>query len=601
MQQTDTMPREQMDPAFTWRLEDLFPTDQDWERAYAQCEERIASLGALEGRLTAGPEALAQGLTELYAVAHDGEKLYVYARMRRDEDNARTLYQGMADRAMSLLVRLDSAKAFVEPELLTLTDETLREWMAQPALKDYRVYLRDLIRQRAHVLGRREEELLAMSGEMAQAPDTIYTMLADADLRFPLVRNERGEEVELTQGRFISLMESRDREVRRNVFEKFYDTWASVGNTTAALYAASVKKDAFYAQARHYESARQSALFDDNVDEAVYDALIDAVHAGLPLLHRYVALRKRVLGLDEIHMYDLYNPIVPETEVEISYERAKEYCLKGLAPLGEDYLAVLRQAFQGDWIDVYPNRGKSSGAYSWGVYGTHPYVLMNFQGTLDSAMTLAHEMGHAMHSYYSHGAQPYATSEYSIFVAEVASTVNEMLVSETLMEDADRGFQMVLLNNLLDQFRGTVFRQTMFAEFERAVHGLAREGKAITREVLDGLYRELNLRYYGPEMVVDERIDGEWARIPHFYRSFYVYQYATGFSAAVALSRQVRLGGGAERYRAFLKEGGSDYPIEQLKRAGVDLTKPDAVQGCLKAFEEALERLEGLLSPKGRI
>lgn len=599
---TRQLPRRQdLDPAFTWRLEDLFATDEAWEAEFASAKAAVTDISAYSGRLGESATTLLEALDARFALALSVERLYAYAHMRRDEDNAHTACQALADRATALMVETESATAYFTPEILALPPEKLMDGLSRcEGLAVYSQYLDEIVRQRDHVLSAPEEKLLAMAGEVAEGPGAIFTMLNNADMWFPTVRDENGDDVELTHGRYIPLMESRDRGVRRAAFEALYGVYGKYSNTLCASLSSSVKKDIFFARARKYPSALASALDPDNVPQAVYDSLIAAVRSALPDMHRLVRLKKRALGLSQMHMYDLYVPLAEETGMRIPYREACGIVCEGLAPLGGAYVDRLRQGVEREgWIDVYENQGKTSGAYSWGVWGGHPYVLLNWNDTLDNVFTLAHELGHSMHSFLSNGAQPYAKSAYPLLLAEVASTCNEAILMDFMLRGtAGRSARMYLLGYFLEQFRTTMFRQVMFAEFEKITHAMAESGEALTPAGLREVYHRLNTDYYGPDMIVDEAVDIEWARIPHFYRPFYVYKYATGFASAVYLSRTVLEGGAAERerYLNFLSGGGSDYPLNLLRRAGVDLTRPDTVADALKTFGEIITEMEDLTS-----
>ncbi|MBO2519771.1 MAG: oligoendopeptidase F [Limnochorda sp.] len=584
-----------------WRLEDIFPNDEAWEAAFHELEGLIDKLAAFRGTLGQSGEQLLAFLQLNDEVGQRAEALWGYAHMRLDEDTTHPESQGRQARALNLLVRLESAVAFATPEILAIPPEQLERFLQEtPGLEGYRHALDEIQRRRPHTLSEAEERLLAMAGEVGQSPAQIFQMINEADIRFPTVRDEAGREVEITHARFLKLMESRDRRVRRETFQGLYATYQKQRNTLAATLAAQVQKNIFFARARRFGSALEAALFPSNIPVSVYTNLIETVRQGLPALHRYMALRKRALGLDEHHMYDIYTPIVPEVTVRIPWQEAQELAAAALAPLGEEYVRVLREGFRSRWIDVYENRGKRSGAYSTGVYGVHPYVLLNYQETLDDLFTLVHEMGHALHTYFSNRAQPYVYANYSIFVAEVASTLNEALLAHHLLERwDDRARRLYVLNHQLDTFRTTLFRQTMFAEFEQQIHQEAEAGRPLTAERLAELYGELNAAYHGPAVVNDEEIRLEWARIPHFYMNFYVYQYATGFSAAQALARRILEEGqpAVEAYLAFLSSGSSDYPLAVLQRAGVDMTSPEPVRQAIQAFHELVQELERLLEP----
>jgi len=581
---------------YKWRLEDLFPSDDAWEKAFAAVEETLPKISAFKGRLGQGSEQLLAALRLRDQMEEQLLRAYAYAQLRKDEDTTDSRYQQMSSRALSLVTQAYSTLAFVNPEILAIPTETLQAFLEEnAALQIYRHTLEDLIRRKPHVLSETEEELLARFTEVAQSAATIFEMINDADMKFGTVTDEEGRPIELTKGRYIRLMESRDRRVRRDAFKTLYTSYINQRNTIAATLYASVKKDCLYAQLRHYDSSLHAALDDDNIPVAVYDNLLTSVQNHLDLMHRYVSLRKRMLGVDQVHMYDLYVPLVREVDMRFSYPQAQEIVKTAMAPLGADYVGVLDTAFRSAWIDVYENAGKTSGAYSWGVYGVHPYILLNFQETLDDVFTLAHEMGHALHSYYSSRKQPFVYAGYSIFLAEIASTLNENLVAQYLLQTLeDRQQRMYIINHILEQFRTTVYRQTMFAEFERIIHARVERGEVLTADNLCSLYRELNRKYYGDEIVLDAEIDMEWARIPHFYRSFYVYQYATGYSAAMALAKQIQDEGpsAVERYLDFLSSGSSAYPLELLKAAGVDMSTPQPIDQALGVFASLLDQLE---------
>ncbi|MEB3749205.1 oligoendopeptidase F [Geobacillus icigianus] len=583
----------------TWRLEDIFPTDEAWEQEFRQVKAMIPKLGEYKGRLGESPELLYEALQYQDEVSMRLGKLYTYAHMRYDQDTTNSFYQGLDARAKSLYSEASSAMAFIVPEILAIDEATVRAFLEQyEPLRLYAHALDEITRQRPHVLSAEEEALLAQAAEVMQSASNTFSALNNADLTFPAIVDENGEEVEVTHGRFIRFLESADRRVRRDAFYAVYQTYDQFQHTFANTLAGAVKKDNFFARVRRYESARQAALDANNIPESVYDNLIATIHEHLPLLHRYVRLRKRALGLDELHMYDLYTPLVKEVKMEVTYDEAKQYMLEGLAPLGEEYIAIVKEGLENRWVDVRENRGKRSGAYSSGAYGTHPYILLNWQDNVNNLFTLVHEFGHSVHSYYTRRTQPYPYAHYSIFVAEVASTCNEALLNDYLLKTIDDDKKrLYLLNHYLEGFRGTVFRQTMFAEFEHLIHLKEQQGEALTAETLTSLYYDLNQKYFGSDMVVDKEIGLEWARIPHFYYNYYVYQYATGFSAATALSRQILEEGepAVKRYIDFLKAGSSDYPIEVLKKAGVDMTSAEPIRQACQVFAEKLEEFERLL------
>jgi len=590
--------REEIAEEYRWQLEDIYRNQDDWEQDFQRVKELIEQIGPYQGRVGESASTLKQVLQILNEMQRKTDNLYVYSRMRRDEDNSKAEYQTLFDRAESLSVQCSSAVAFVVPELLSLSREQIKEYeKAEPELAVYAHYFDELFRQKEHILGEKEERLLAMSADLSSASNNIFTMLNNADIKFPTIRDENGQEVELTKGRYGRFMESRDRRVRKEAYEGLYSSYKGLINTLAATLSSSIKRDIFYARARNYPSALHAALDQDNVPVEVYNQLIASVNNHLDSMYRYMKIRKKLLQVDPMYMYDIYVPLVADFDMKVTYEEAKEITLQGLKPLGEEYLSVLRQGYQGRWIDVYENQGKTSGAYSWGTYDTHPYVLMNYDDKLDDLFTLAHEMGHSLHSYYSNLAQPYIYSQYSIFVAEVASTVNESLLIDYLLKNTDNPQEkMYLLNHYLEQFRGTVYRQTMFAEFEKITHERVEAGDALTPENLGELYLELNKKYHGPEVEMDDNICAEWARIPHFYSAFYVYKYATGFSAATAIKQSILEEGqpAVDRYLDFLKSGSSDYPINLLKKAGVDLTTPEPVEKALTYFSKLLDEFEKL-------
>ncbi|WP_232696411.1 oligoendopeptidase F [Brevibacillus daliensis] len=599
MNKTKTLPtRSEIPEEFKWQLEDIYPTNEAWEEDVKLAKSLIGKMQSKKGTLSGSGKQLLEVLQLSEDMMMKIERIYVYAHMRRDEDNANSTYQALSDRSETLNVQASSAMSFVQPELLEIPSDRLEELMGEePGLEHYRKHIEEIVRYKPYTLSTEEEALLAEMREIAGAPSNIFTMLNNADIKFPMIKDENGEEVELTKGRYVMFMESPNREVREAAFRALYDTYKKHKNTIAATLISSVKRDVLYARVRKYPSALQASLFSDNVDQSVYDNLISTIHKFLPEMHRYLDIRKRMLGLDELHMYDLYVPLVKEVKMEIPYEEAVKTVEESLQPLGDDYAKILNQGFTSRWVDVYENQGKTSGAYSWGTHSAHPFVLMNYQNTLDHMFTLAHEMGHALHSYYSHKHQPYVYAQYQIFVAEVASTLNESLLTNHLLEKTtEKEKRMYLINHYLDQFRGTIIRQTMFAEFEKMIHAKVEEGEALTVDSLSAMYRELNMKYHGEHMVMDEEVDFEWMRIPHFYTNFYVYKYATGFSAAISLSRQILEEGqpAVDRYLEFLKSGGSDYPIELLKKAGVDMGKPAPIEEALTVFKQLLDELEEL-------
>ncbi|KUO75454.1 MAG: oligopeptidase PepB [Desulfosporosinus sp. BRH_c37] len=600
MEQRLQKTRTEIPEATKWHLEDIFSDNDQWEKEFVHVEKLLGEGKKFEGHLADAPESLIACFEWMDNLSLLIEEVYSYARMRRDEDNRNPFYQALTDRAGALAVKVSSAASFVVPELLAMPEGRLKEFRVMSEKMDlYNHALEDILRKKEHILSSVEEKLLAEVGELAEAPGAIFSMANNADLKFPSIVDESGHSVELTKGNYIQFMENHDQGIRKTAFETLYHTYEKQKNTWAATLNSSIKSDVFFAKARKYPSAIEASLDDDRVPLKVYDSLIDTVHEFLPQMHRYVQLRKKALKLNELHMYDIYVPIVPETTMAITYEEAKNMLIDGLKPLGQDYLKILEEGFQKKWIDVYENEGKTSGAYSWGTYRSHPYVLLNHQDTLDSMFTLAHEMGHSLHTFFSNREQPHLYAGYKIFVAEVASTLNEALVMEHLLEiTKDAKTLAYLINHYLEQFRGTIFRQTMFAEFERKTHSVVEEGGALTADALSEIYRDLNAIYYGSEVILDPEIALEWARIPHFYNAFYVYKYATGFSAATAFARAILDEGepAVARYLEFLSGGSSDYPIELLRKAGVDMETPVPVRNALQVFTGLVERLEILLA-----
>ena len=591
--------REEIEARYKWKLEDIYSQEEDWERDFEQLKLQTQEIESLRDTLGDSAQELLKTLHLLETIDRRVEALFVYAKMRKDEDNTNPHYQTLFDRAQGIMVQVQSATSFVVPEIIAIPEERLGEFIAQESdLKLYKKFFDELLRQKKHILTPAEEKILAMSADLSIAPRNIFTMFNNADIKFPVIKDENGEEIELTKGRYGRLMESSERRVRQEAFTGLYDSYTKMRNTLASTLSSSVKSDIFYARVRKYDSALQASLDGDKISLQVYDNLIKSVHKNLVYMYRYMRLRQHMLGLDELHMYDIYTPLVSEFKMEVDYEEAKNIILQALTPLGDQYLSALKNGLESGWIDVYENRGKTSGAYSWGSYDSHPYVLLNYDNKLDDVFTLAHEMGHSMHSYYSNKAQPYIYSQYTIFVAEVASTVNEsLLIDYLLKKSTDPKEKMYLINHYLEQFRGTVFRQTMFAEFEKIVHDQVEAGQALTPDSLGQIYRELNALYYGPEVILDKEIEMEWARIPHFYSAFYVYKYATGFSAATAIKQMIMKEGQAavDRYLQFLSSGSSDYPIALLQKAGVDLDTPEPVDKALQYFNHLLAELEAMV------
>lgn len=599
MNRTRNLPkRSEISNEHKWRLEDIYRSDQEWEQDFHKVKNLIEQVQTKQGTLSQSGKHLLETLTLQDELASLLDRICSYAKMRRDEDNGNATYQALMERASAIKTQACRAISYIQPEILSIPASDLALLQKSEAgLAGYRFFLEEIIRLKAHTLSAKEEAILAQVSAISQAPSSIFAMLHNADIRFPPIKNEQGEAIEVTMGRYIQFMECRDRRVRRDAYEALHSTIGLYRNTIAATLASSIKRDVFYARVRKFDSALQSSLFADNIDPSVYDNLVATIREHLPLMHRYVSLRKRLLGLDELHMYDMYVPMVKEVQLGIPYDEAVSIIKESLQPLGSDYAQVLHEGFSSGWIDVYENQGKTSGAYCGGCYATHPYVLMNYQDNLNSMFTLAHEMGHALHKYYSNKNQPYRYANYRIFVAEVASTVNEALLMQYLLDKTtEKDKRIYLLNYYLEQFRGTMFRQTMFAEFEKIIHAKAEAGEALTADTLSDIYRKLLAEYHGEELVMDSGVDLEWARIPHFYNNFYVYKYATGFSAATSLSKQILEEGqsAVDRYMAFLKSGSSDYPLNLLRKAGVDLNTEQPIIDALRVFESLLREMEEL-------
>ena len=600
MEEIKAVPRrEECDKKYQWHIEDLYASDDLWQKDYELLEKSIPELASYEGRLGEGVHTFLEYMNKKQEIMKRFEAVYVYANQKYHEDTGNAVYQKLTAQAQMLSLKLSSATVFEEPELLAVGKEVIDGWFAESEdMELYRRFFYELFRQQEHVLSKEMEAVLADVSDMSEDISNIFSMFNNADVKFPSIRGQDGEEIPVSHGRYSLLMESRDREIRKEAFLSMYSQYGQYRNTLAATYSANLKSSAFFAKVRKYDSALAMALDGGEIPVTVYTQLIDTVHENMPLMHRYVKLRKKALGVDELHMYDLYAPMVDEVTMKIPFEEAKEIVRKGLAPLGEEYIQTLSEGMDGGWIDVYENQGKRSGAYSWGAYGCHPFVLMNYQDNLNNVFTLAHEMGHSMHSYYSDKHQPYLYAGYRIFVAEVASTCNEALLMEYLLKHTDdKKEKAYLINYFLEQFKGTLYRQTMFAEFEKITHEMAGKGEPLTAEILNDIYYKLNEQYFGDDIVIDREIALEWSRIPHFYTPFYVYQYATGYSAAIAISRKILSGDEAARegYMKFLGGGSSMNPIDLLKLCGVDMTTPEPVQSALRLFGELLDEMEELL------
>lgn len=619
MSRKEIITRQEQRTEDTWNMQDLFVSEEQFVKEKEQLEQMMQTFASYEGTLEQGADQMLRVLQLYEKMNLTFERLYVYANQRWHEDTANAVYQKLSGEMQILSARLGQVSAWLEPEILAMEPERLEAYLnvdgpdaavdllrseENPNVKwignmaGYRRMINQITRKRVHILDAQTEALLTRVDELAQAPSNIFSMFNNADIRFPDVADAEGNMHPLTQGTYLTYLQSKDRTLRRNAFEALYAVYEQFGNTLAASYYANLKQADFFAKERHYKNALEEALDASAIPVSVYDNLIEAVHEALPLMHRYVKLRKKMLQVPELHMYDNYVPLVEQPEERYSFEEAKKLALEGLKPLGEDYLAVLQEGFENRWIDVYENRGKRTGAYQWGAYGTHPYVLLNYQDRLTDVFTLVHEMGHALHSWHSDHANPYVDAGYKIFVAEVASICNEALLIQALMERTkEEDKQRYLINYFLDQFKGTMFRQTMFAEFEKITHGMVEQGDMLTAEQICEIYLKLNQQYFGEEMISDPQIAYEWARIPHFYTPFYVYQYATGFAAAIAISSKILQGeeGIVAKYKQFLSAGGSMDPIDLLKLCDIDMASPQPVKEALQVFAAYLEKLENLV------
>lgn len=591
--------RSEISDEFKWHLEDVFPSDKAFEDALAEAGNYPEKIADFHGKISKNAADLLAYMRLDDEITEKLRDLLHYANRKSDEDTRVSLYSGYCERTEALLTAINSAASFAVPEILTISDEQLEQFMNEESgLKLYELSLNRILKRREHILSPAEEKIIAMTGEMSNTPATVFSMLDNADIKFPDAIDSNGKAHQITHGSYIPLMQDEDRTLRKSAFENLYKTYKSYENTYTAILSGHLKTLAFNANVRKYENTLEAALDSTEVPQSVYHSLIDAVHANMDKMYRYVRLRKKLLGVDELHYYDLYAPMVSDVDMEITYEQAKKLTLEAVKPLGEEYVRLMSEGFESGWVDVYENEGKCSGAYSAGA-SVHPYVLLNHTDDLQSAFTVAHEMGHAMHSYFSNKNQPTAYSDYEIFVAEVASTFNESLLMQHLLKTTDnKREEAYLINYFLEQFRTTLYRQTMFAEFELKINEAMARGEAITSDFLCDLYGDLNLLYFGEDIVPDPEIKYEWARIPHFYYNYYVYQYATGFSAAIALSQRVLNGGekAAEDYLGFLRGGSSDTPVHLLKGAGVNMTDPSVVNDALKLFGELLDRMEKLAS-----
>lgn len=591
--------REELPENLTWDLTKIFSSDQEFDEKYLELSEKLKKSEKYKGTLDQGASQFLDAIKFVLSVYRQTEIIYVYAHLKNDQDTGNTEYQALYARASSLFSKVSEAVSWFEPEILQLSDERIWQYFKEePKLEVYRHYIQQIVDNRAHVLSADQESLLAGAGEIFEASSDTFAVLNNADLVFPTIEGENGEKVQLSHGVYGQLLESTDRSVREAAFKGLYSVYEQFRNTFASTLSTHIKGHNFKAKVRNYSSAREASLSNNHIPESVYDTLVAVVNKHLPLLHRYMELRKRLLEVEKLHMYDLYTPVLGEAPITFTYEEAKEKALEALKPMGEEYMTIVEKAFSERWIDVVENKGKRSGAYSSGSYDTNPYILLNWHDTLDQLFTLVHEMGHSVHSYFTRSNQPYVYGDYSIFLAEIASTTNENILTEYLLEtEKDPRVRAYVLNHYLDGFKGTVFRQTQFAEFEHFMHTEDEKGVPLTSEYLSDSYGKLNAKYYGPAVEEDPEIKFEWSRIPHFYYNYYVFQYSTGFSAASALAKRIlsQEPDALENYLAYLKAGNSDYPVEVMKKAGVDMTQAAYIEDAMSMFEQRLNELEELI------
>lgn len=591
--------REELPENLTWDLTKIFSSDQEFDEKYLELSEKLKKSEKYKGTLDQGASQFLDAIEFVLSVYRQTEIIYVYAHLKNDQDTGNTEYQALYARASSLFSKVSEAVSWFEPEILQLSDERIWQYFKEePKLEVYRHYIQQIVDNRAHVLSADQESLLAGAGEIFEASSDTFAVLNNADLVFPTIEGENGEKVQLSHGVYGQLLESTDRSVREAAFKGLYSVYKQFRNTFASTLSTHIKGHNFKAKVRNYSSAREASLSNNHIPESVYDTLVAVVNKHLPLLHRYMELRKRLLEVEKLHMYDLYTPVLGEAPITFTYEEAKEKALEALKPMGEEYMTIVEKAFSERWIDVVENKGKRSGAYSSGSYDTNPYILLNWHDTLDQLFTLVHEMGHSVHSYFTRSNQPYVYGDYSIFLAEIASTTNENILTEYLLEtEKDPRVRAYVLNHYLDGFKGTVFRQTQFAEFEHFMHTEDEKGVPLTSEYLSDSYGKLNAKYYGPAVEEDPEIKFEWSRIPHFYYNYYVFQYSTGFSAASALAKRIlsQEPDALENYLAYLKAGNSDYPVEVMKKAGVDMTQAAYIEDAMSMFEQRLNELEELI------
>lgn len=591
--------REEIDEKYKWNLNDIYADDQSFESELENVLKEIKNIKELKEEFIDSAVNLLEALNKIIEIEEKIARLYAYAHMKYDQNTQNEKYQNYKNKAMMTYNKLSNSTSFMVPAIIQLGEENLDKYKTEKEeLKFFNHFFDNILRQKEHYLSAEEEKILALAGEVTQGSENIFSMLNNADLEFPLIEDENKEELRLTHGRYIDLLKNENRRVRQDAFEGMHGEYENLENTFAAVLDSSVKGDVFYARARKYDSSLESALDNDNISTEVYNNLIDTVSNNLEPLHQYMELKKEMLNLDELHIYDTYTPLIKEIDLKFKYNETKEIIKQAVKPLGKEYINTVEAGFNSGWIDVYENKGKRSGAYSSGCYGVHPYILMNYTQDISNLFTLIHEMGHAMHSNYSNKNQPYLYSDYKIFVAEVASTLNENLLLDYMLENAEsREEKLYFLNYFLEGFRGTVYRQTMFAEFEKMIHESVESGESLTSQAMKSMYRKLNQKYFGEALVIDEKLDYEWARIPHFYYNFYVYKYATGYSAAAALAEKIQTEGpeAAANYLEFLKAGGSDYPLNILKKAGVDMEKSDAIENAAAKFKKYLKQLQELI------
>lgn len=587
--------RSTIEEKYKWKIDKMYSNKEEIEKDISKVKNLIQEVKEYKGKLSDSKENLYKVLNISENASRIVQNLYVYTHMKQHEDTRINDNQGRATKTEMLSTDLGVATSYIVPEILAIEENKLSEYLKDDKLSFYTKYIKDILRDKPHTLSEREEEILAATSELSTVPENVYDMLAYADMQFPEIEDEDGNKVKLSHSNYSLFIKSKNSRVRKDAFEGEFSTYEKYKNTFASTLYGGIKSEIFYAKTRKYNSAIEASLFSDDVSLDVYNNLISAIDKSIPNLNKYVELKKKFLGLNEIHMYDLYVPLTDKFDMDIPYDKAQDIILEALKPLGEEYLKVIKSAFDEGWIDVYDNEGKKGGAYSWGSYDSHPYILMSYKNDLNSLFTLIHELGHSVHSHYSRTSQPFLYSDYKIFVAEVASTLNELLLINYLLENSkSKDETMYLLNYYLEQFRTTVYRQTMFAEFEKIVHERVENGEPLTADEFTDIYYKLNEKYYGKSAIVDKQIGIEWARIPHFYSNFYVYKYATGFSAASALSQQILSEGSTavDRYINFLKSGGSEYPLEQLKSAGVDMTKKESIEEALNVFAELVNKLE---------